>query len=74
MLAVMSPMGEVIAGPLYNKEGLVCAEIDLNDIVKARYDMDPTGHYSRPDVFKLTVNEQERPAICVIGNKDIKDF
>lgn len=71
---IMSPMGEVIAGPLYNKEGLVCAEIDLNDIVKARYDMDPTGHYSRPDVFKLTVNEQERPAICVIGNKDIKDF
>ena len=70
----MSPMGEVIAGPLYNKEGLVCAEIDLNDIVKARYDMDPTGHYSRPDIFKLTVNEQERPAICVIGNKDIKDF
>ncbi len=70
----MSPMGEVIAGPLYNKEGLVCAEIDLNYIVKARYDMDPTGHYSRPDIFKLTVNEQERPAICVIGYKDIKDF
>jgi len=70
----MSPMGEVIAGPLYNKEGLVFAEIDLNDIVKARYDMDPTGHYSRPDVFKLTVNEQERPAICVIGNKDTKKF
>lgn len=71
---IMSPMGEVIAGPLYNKEGLISAEIDLNDIVKARYDMDPTGHYSRPDVFKLTVNEQERPAICVIENKDIKDF
>jgi len=71
---IMSPMGEVIAGPLFNKEGLVFAEIDLNDIVKARYDMDPTGHYSRPDVFKLTVNEQERPAVCVIGNKEIKDF
>jgi len=71
---IMSPMGEVIAGPLFNKEGLVFAEIDLNDIVKARYDMDPTGHYSRPDVFKLTVNEQERPAVCIIGNKEIKDF
>jgi nitrilase len=71
---IISPMGEVLAGPLYNKEGLISAEIDLNDIVKARYDMDPTGHYSRPDVFKLTVNEQERPAICVIENKDIKDF
>jgi len=63
---ILSPMGEVIAGPLYNREGLVSAEIDLNDIVKARYDMDPTGHYSRPDVFRLTVDEQERPAICLI--------
>ena len=71
---IISPMGEVIAGPLYNKEGLVSAEIDLNDIVKARYDMDQAGHYSRPDVFKLTVNEQERPAICVIGNKALKEF
>ena len=54
-------MGEVIAGPLYNEEGLIFAGIDLDDIVKARYDMDPTGHYSRPDVFELSVNEKERP-------------
>ncbi len=61
---IISPMGEVLAGPLYGQEGLISAPIDLDDIVKARYDMDPTGHYSRPDVFELTVNEQERPAIC----------
>ncbi len=71
---IMSPMGVTVAGPLYNKEGLIFAEIDLNDIVKARYDMDPAGHYSRPDIFKLTVNELERPAICVIGNKDSNDL
>ena len=63
---IVSPMGEVIAGPLYNKEGLVFAEIDLDDIVRARYDMDPTGHYSRSDIFRLTVDEQERPAVCPI--------
>ncbi|MBT7073990.1 MAG: carbon-nitrogen hydrolase family protein [Anaerolineae bacterium] len=65
---IIAPMGEVIAGPLYNEEGLISAEIDLNDIVRARYDMDPTGHYSRPDVFKLTVNEEECPPITIIRN------
>lgn len=63
---IISPMGEVIAGPLYDKEGLIYGEIDLDDIVKARYDMDPTGHYSRPDVFNLTVNEQEHQAINIV--------
>jgi len=71
---IVSPMGEVIAGPLYDAEGLITAEIDLNDIVKARYDMDPTGHYSRPDIFKLTVNEQARPAISIIEDKDFEGF
>lgn len=60
---IVSPMGEVIAGPLYNQEGLVGAEVDLDDLIRARYDMDPTGHYSRPDIFRLNVDEQERPAI-----------
>lgn len=63
---IISPMGEVLAGPLYDQEGLIFAEIDLDDIVKARYDMDPTGHYSRPDVFTLTVNEEKRLALNVV--------
>ncbi|MFT5675690.1 MAG: nitrilase, partial [Paraglaciecola sp.] len=60
---IVSPMGEVLAGPLYNEEGLISAEIDLDDIIKARYDLDPAGHYSRPDVFKLTVDERPRPPL-----------
>ncbi|GAC32674.1 carbon-nitrogen hydrolase family protein [Paraglaciecola polaris] len=59
---IVSPMGCILAGPLYNEEGLISAVIDLDDIVKARYDLDPAGHYSRPDVFKLTVDEEPRPA------------
>jgi nitrilase len=67
--------GRSACGPIYNKDGLISVvEIDLNDIVKARYDMDPMGHYSRPDVFKLTVNEQERPPIFKIGTDTIKEF
>ena len=60
---IISPMGEVLAGPLYNENGLIWASIDLDDIIKARYDMDPVGHYSRPDIFKLSVDEQERPPV-----------
>lgn len=71
---IVSPMGEILAGPIYNEEGLISAEIDLNDIVKARYDMDPAGHYSRPDIFKLVVNEHERPPVTIIKNENLKEF
>lgn len=57
---IISPMGEVLAGPLFNQEGLITAEIDLQDIIRSRYDLDPTGHYSRPDIFELRVDEKER--------------
>lgn len=60
---IVSPMGEVLAGPLYNEEGLIYTEIDLDDIIKARYDLDPVGHYARPDIFKLSVDETERPPV-----------
>ena len=63
---IFSPMGEVLAGPLYNKEGLISASIDPDDIIKARYDMDQAGHYSRPDIFKLSVDEQERPPVSIV--------
>ncbi|KAM3581980.1 hypothetical protein VKS41_005421 [Umbelopsis sp. WA50703] len=55
---IVSPLGEVLAGPLRNEEGLLVADIDLNDIIGAKFDMDVTGHYSRSDVFALHVNEK----------------
>jgi nitrilase len=59
---IVSPMGEVLAGPLYDREGFICAEIDLDEVIKARYDFDPVGHYARPDIFSLSVDERPRPA------------
>lgn len=59
---IVSPMGEVLAGPLYGEEGLIAAEIDLDQVVRARYDLDPVGHYARPDIFDLSVDERPRPA------------
>lgn len=60
---IVSPMGDVLAGPLYGEEGLISTEIDTAELVKARYDFDVVGHYSRPDVFSLHVDTQAKHAV-----------
>ena len=54
---IISPFGDVLAGPLYDKEGMLFADLDLNEVVRGKYDFDVVGHYARPDVFQLVVNE-----------------
>jgi len=61
--AIVSPVGDVLAGPLYDQEGMLLADLDLGEIVRARFDFDVVGHYARPDVFRLTVNEQPAPPV-----------
>lgn len=55
---IISPMGEVLAGPLWNKEGLLTAELDFSVLAKSKLDFDCIGHYARPDVFEYSVNKQ----------------
>jgi nitrilase len=55
--AIISPLGKVLAGPHFDCETIVTATLDLGDISRAKFDFDVVGHYSRPDVFQLTVNE-----------------
>lgn len=57
---IVGPLGDVIAGPLLNEAGLVVAEVDANELVRARYDFDVVGHYARPDVFSLSVDERPK--------------
>lgn len=54
---IVSPFGKVLAGPVWNKEEVLYAELDLNEVVLSRLDFDATGHYARPDVFELIVHE-----------------
>ena len=60
---IVGPLGDVLAGPLFNSEGLVTAEIDLTEIARARFDFDPVGHYARPDIFSLHVDDQPKQAV-----------
>jgi len=54
---IVSPMGKVLAGPCYDGECVLRAEVDPGEIAEGKFDLDVAGHYSRPDVFRLFVNE-----------------
>ncbi len=54
---IVAPGGEVLAGPLDGEEGILTAEIDLGRVVEEKHSLDVAGHYTRPDVFRLTVDE-----------------
>jgi nitrilase len=54
---IVSPLGEVLAGPLFGEQGILYAELDMAEVVRGKFDFDVVGHYARPDVFKLIVNE-----------------
>jgi len=41
------------------------ADLDLGDIARGKFDFDVTGHYARPDVFRLSVNEKPQTAVAV---------
>ncbi|SSB98599.1 nitrilase [Pseudomonas sp. 43mfcvi1.1] len=64
---IVGPMGDVLAGPLKDIAGLLTAEIDTDELVRARYDYDVVGHYARPDVFELVVDERAKPGVRFIA-------
>ena len=58
--AIIGPDGQYLVGPADNTEQLVTAEIDPGQVAEELMTLDVCGHYSRPDVFKLIVNEEEQ--------------
>ncbi len=66
---IISPLGEVLAGPVYGREAVLCAEIDILDAVRGKFDLDAAGHYARPDVFSLHVNETPAQAVSRQGEE-----
>lgn len=61
--AIYAPTGELLAGPVYDEETILVADVDLSVRTRGTFDFDPVGHYSRPDVFTLTVDTAPRPGV-----------
>lgn len=69
--AIISPLGEVVAGPVFDREEILVCDIDLDEVPRSKFDFDVVGHYARPDVFQLTVNERAmEPTTFTRGDGD----
>jgi len=60
---IVDPFGKLLAGPNFEEEKILLAELDRHQIPKAKFDFDVVGHYARPDVFRMVVDEQPKPVV-----------
>ncbi|MEX2246473.1 MAG: carbon-nitrogen hydrolase family protein [Dehalococcoidia bacterium] len=65
--AIVGPDGKYLAGPLYDREEIIYAEVDLEAVVREKHSRDVAGHYARPDVFQLIVNRARKPVATFVG-------
>lgn len=61
--AIYGPSGELLAGPVYDEEAILTADIDVSARSRTTFDFDAVGHYSRPDVFRLSVDTRPKPSV-----------
>ena len=66
--SIVSPFGNVLAGPLFDEEALLVADLDRDEITRGKFDLDVSGHYSRPDVFRLEVDLREKKSVVARGH------
>jgi nitrilase len=60
---IIDPLGRVLAGPDFNGPKILTADLDLDEIVRGKFDFDVVGHYARPDVFRLVVDKRPKSPV-----------
>jgi nitrilase len=64
---IIDPFGNFLVEPNFEGETILMADLDMDEIARGKFDFDVVGHYARPDVFQLRVNEQDTPAVVLTG-------
>ena len=65
---VVAPNGTLLAGPVREAEETLVVDLDLGQPLARRRFLDPTGHYNRPDVFRLMVDTTKREAVTEVSS------
>jgi len=67
---IVNPHGQFLVSPYRDGEAILTAEIDLSEIARGSFDFDPIGHYARPDVFQLVVDERPKRAVVAADDEE----
>jgi nitrilase len=67
---IIGPLGRVLAGPDFDGETILTAELDMGEIARGKFDFDVVGHYARPDIFQLRVNAEPQRPVVSTGDPD----
>ena len=70
---IVDPNGTVLAGPLVRDEGILYADLDLDAARARRRLLDVVGHYNRPDVFRLIVDDRPKPHLAYLAHAGADD-
>ena len=65
---IVDPFGNLLAGPNFEDEAILLADIDRGQIIRGKFDLDVVGHYGRPDIFQLAVDEQPKVPVSYTNN------
>jgi nitrilase len=65
---IVDPFGKFLAGPNFDDEAILVADLDRGLLPKAKFDFDAVGHYSRPDIFRLTVDDRPKPPVATVSS------
>lgn len=66
---IIDPFGNFLAGPNTDSEEILIAEIDRAQIIRGKFDLDVVGHYARPDIFQLNVDEKPKKPVTATGSE-----
>lgn len=69
---IVDPFGNFLAGPNFEDEAILLAEIDRAQIIRGKMDLDVVGHYARPDVFQLHVDERPKSPVTRQASKEVR--
>jgi aliphatic nitrilase len=71
--SITGPNGDVLAGPIYDKEEILYAEIDVERAIAEKHSRDVAGHYARPDVLQLVVNLKPKPVATFVTGDTVAE-
>lgn len=70
---IVDPDGRIVAGPLAEQEGILYADVEPDQLVGPRWQLDSAGHYARPDVFELRFHRRPTPMLRVVDAPEDED-